>query len=227
MEIKLQQSIPKLDLATSSGFTDHEALVVKSIWARSSFPQRHKDQAKKIHCEQDSSCPWSATYNYMIKKLGDQGSLFILTGKRGTGKTQMSACLGRLFALKLSPVKYFRVADVFTLIRATFDGEGSEVDVLKQMTGALASWANPNNSDAPRLLVIDELHDRGGSEWEARVLNQVVDARYGAKLDTILITNDLRKELVGKIGPSIISRADETGGIIECLWDSFRSPETP
>ena len=201
--------------------------MVKSIWARSNFPQRHKDQARSIHSQSDSSCPWRATYNYMTTKLGNQGSLFILTGKRGTGKTQMTACLGRLFALKLVPVKYFRAADIYTLIRATFDGEGSEVDVLKQMTGSLASWANPSSSEAPRLLVIDELHDRGGSEWEGRVLNQVVDARYGARLDTILITNDLRKELVGKIGPSIISRADETGGIIECLWDSFRSPERP
>ena len=214
----------KLDLEVFSTFAEHDAMRVKGFWVRSGFPQKHKDHAKSVHQGADPQCPWQATYKYIRGKLGDQGSLFILAGKRGTGKTQMAACLGRLFALNLVPVRYYRAADIYTLIRATFDGEGSELDVLKQMTGELGSWANPKSSDAPRLLVIDELHDRGGSDWEGRVLNQIVDARYGANLDTILITNDRKEELVTKIGPSIISRADETGGIIECRWDSFRSP---
>jgi DNA replication protein DnaC len=211
----MPQNTEKLDLGRSLTLTEHDALKTRGLWARSGFPDLHKEKAKATHAIDASNCPWRATYGYMIKKLGG-GSIFILTGMRGTGKTQMAACLGRLYCLNLELPKYLRVADLYMMIKASFDGDGNESQIINQLCGR-------GLNVVPRLLVLDEMHDRGGSAWENRVLNQIVDARYGARLDTILITNDQGKVLSDKIGPSIVSRADETGGIIECLWDSFRS----
>ncbi len=215
----MPQNTPKLDLGKSLTLTEHDSKIVKGCWERSGFPDLHKENAKQSHSVTDEKCPWGATYRYAMKKLGG-GSLFILSGKRGTGKTQMATCIGRLFCLNMQPVQYYRVADFFMAIKASFNGEGneSENEIINRL-GGRSRYAD----NRPRLLVLDEMHDRGGSAWENRVLNQVVDTRYGAKLDTILITNDQGKLLSDKIGPSIVSRADETGGIIECLWDSFRS----
>ena len=208
----------KLELGKSSTFTDEDVKRSRGYWIRSRFPKRHMDEAKEVHDSGGDDSAWSATYNYLKGRLGG-GSLFLLTGPRGTGKTQMATCLGRLYSLELACSRYMRVADLYMIIKATFNNEGSESQIIDELSGRVR-WDSDN---LPRLLVLDEMHDRGGSEWEDRVLNQIVDARYGAKLDTILITNDRGAALKDKIGPSIISRADETGGIIECAWDSFRS----
>ena len=208
----------KLELGKSSTFTNDEAKRCNGLWIRSGFPTLHREAAKQVHNEADDDSAWSATYKYLMGRLGS-GSLFLLTGPRGTGKTQMATCLGRLYSLELACSRYMRVADLYMVIKATFNNEGSESQIINDLSGR-GRW---DAESLPRLLVLDEMHDRGGSEWEDRVLNQIVDARYGAKLDTILITNDRGAALKDKIGPSIISRADETGGIIECSWDSFRS----
>ena len=219
MEIKsVSPNMKKLELGKSSTFTDEDVKRSRGYWIRSRFPKRHMDEAKEVHDSGGDDSAWSATYNYLKGRLGG-GSLFLLTGPRGTGKTQMATCLGRLYSLELACSRYMRVADLYMIIKATFNNEGSESQIIDELSGRVR-WDSDN---LPRLLVLDEMHDRGGSEWEDRVLNQIVDARYGAKLDTILITNDRGAALKDKIGPSIISRADETGGIIECSWDSFRS----
>ena len=74
----------------------------------------------------------------------------------------------------------------------------------------------------PNLLVIDELAVRGETPYEDRVLTHILDSRYDAKRDTILISNQEPQNFTAIIGDSIRDRMHETGGIIECTWDSFR-----
>jgi len=40
--------------------------------------------------------------------------------------------------------------------------------------------------------------------------------------DTILTCNLGTEELAASLGPSIVSRMEEGGGVIECNWPSFR-----
>ncbi len=197
----------KLDLGKKLTFTDHEALVAQGIWYRSQFPERHKELAKSL--TRDNS-GWWAAHDYLSGKIGDNGSLFVLIGQRGTGKTQLATCVARLVAFYSEEVVYRRASDLYSEIKATFGvSDSCESDVVRSMT-------------SPRLLVIDEMQDRGGTAWEERVLNQIVDSRYASHKDTILISNDVKEALVESLGPSIMSRADEIGGIISTDWGSFR-----
>jgi DNA replication protein DnaC len=160
----------------------------------------------------------------VLAKLRDQlgdGFLFVLAGKRGTGKTQIATSIAVEEIARMVPLWrqyrechwpfYITARQLFREIRATYsrDSEMDEVQILKRFSD-------------PHLLVIDEAHERGNTEWEDRTLTDLIDRRYGMKKDTILISNMTRAELPAALGPSIISRLHETGGVIECNWESFR-----
>ncbi|MDA1044344.1 MAG: hypothetical protein O3C57_03870, partial [Verrucomicrobia bacterium] len=106
---------------------------------------------------------------------------------------------------------YSRALDFFLSIRATFGGKSSrtEFDVTRHYADA-------------RLLVIDELQERGETTFEDRLLANVIDKRYAASLPTILIANIEANEFPSYVGASISDRLNETGGLIECGWGSFR-----
>ena len=181
------------------------------MWRRSGFPDRHMTSARETAKNREET-GWWAAHDYMSKRFGSDGTLFILTGPRGTGKTQMSACLARLMALQKQEVKYIRASDMYDNIKATYGG--TEGDTSKEVI---------SNSVRPRLLIIDDMQDANASNWEGRILNQIIDRRYGSHKDTVLITNDREEALPTKLGSSVMSRADEIGGIIQTDWASFRS----
>jgi DNA replication protein DnaC len=101
--------------------------------------------------------------------------------------------------------------EFFISIKSSFrrSSETSEDDVLESLA-------------SPKLLVIDEVQERSESAWEDRLLTFLVNQRYNAMKDTILIANLTKAEFAQSVGASIVSRLNETGGIIECAWPSFR-----
>ena len=74
----------------------------------------------------------------------------------------------------------------------------------------------------PKLLIIDELQEAKGSDFEDRTLTAIIDGRYDRAVDTIIITNLTTDAMGEALGPSIVSRMRECGGGIECDWPSFR-----
>jgi DNA replication protein DnaC len=66
----------------------------------------------------------------------------------------------------------------------------------------------------PSLLVIDEAAKRGETEWENRLLFEILNKRYGDFKDTILIANQSREEFSKSMGPAIVRRMDEVGGLM-------------
>lgn len=168
--------------------------------------------------------------------------LTALVGPRGTGKTQMAAELGR---------EAFRLAvAVAPTPASSYWGEGWErryaadkrnqenvawaarwvnaLDLFADLktrnievgeSAALAKWARP------ALLVIDEIQERGDTEFESRMLTNLIDKRYGAMKDTLIIGNLDSGEFQKRVGASIVSRMIECGGISVCNWPSFRKPK--
>jgi DNA replication protein DnaC len=136
--------------------------------------------------------------------------LVALIGPRGTGKTQLSVgAMLDVMSLRRSAL-YMTAMDVFLWLRAVYaDPDVSELDAVAELL-------------APSLLVIDEVGERGETPFEDQRLTYIIDKRYAAMKDTIVIANLRPEELAKSLGSSIVDRLRECGGIIECKWESFR-----
>lgn len=146
----------------------------------------------------------------LFARLGT-GLIAAVVGNRGTGKTCLAAALVRASARRGASVRYAKAMDIFLTVRASFRADSKTSELT-----ALAAFIQP------QLLVIDEMQERGETKWEDRLLNYVIDKRYDAQRDTILIANLTELQLATQLGASIASRIDEAGGVIECAGESFR-----
>ena len=179
-----------------------------SLWRKSNIPLRHKDGIDEFLKSQG---PWIGVYEEIAAKLGT-GFIFVLGGIRGVGKTQIASALIKKSCKMGLSASYRKAINFFLDFRTTFrkDSEYSEHDVL-------------NSFFSPSLLVLDAIEERGETAFEDRVLSHLIDMRYDALKDTILITNQTKEAFSESAGNSIVSRIMETGGFIECAWSSFRS----
>lgn len=148
-------------------------------------------------------------------KLATGDCMILLVGTRGAGKTLMATEWARRRVDDQSQGAgiYAKCADIIAEIKATWhDGGksiGTEQDVLRKYRRA-------------KYLVIDEFHERGASDWEARTLINILDHRYDSMLATVLIANLSEAEANRNLNPSLIDRANETGGMVVCDWPSYR-----
>jgi DNA replication protein DnaC len=79
--------------------------------------------------------------------------------------------------------------------------------------------------EKPGLLVIDEFQERGGSEWESRVMTNLIDKRYASNRPTIIIANYSIEDMRAGLPDSIKSRMRENGKAFTFDWESFRKPK--
>jgi len=101
--------------------------------------------------------------------------------------------------------------DFFIDLKATFDDESKTSE-----SAALRAYIKP------ALLVLAEMDERSESPWENRMLFHMLNKRYNGLKDTLLISRRTKEELLSSVGESIQSRLKETGGVVECNWESFR-----
>lgn len=179
--------------------------------SRASIPRRHRLCAKN----RDEHQQWASVRDTLTNDIGT-GFLMALIGKRGTGKTQLAADLIAISARTGRSGLYVSAMEIFLQIRATYAREGEcELDAIERFT-------------RPAMLVIDEIQQRGESDFENRILAYIIDKRYGDMSDTIVIGNLTPQGLEASLDPSIVDRLRETGGIVQCVWQSFRrkTPES-
>lgn len=183
--------------------------------SRGSDPLGLIDSAKvpRRHCcltpEHEQHAEWKRHRDKLCRTMGS-GFLIALIGNRGTGKTQMAVHGVAYNSKTMRTSLYCKAMEVFLEIRATYSRpEASELVAMQKFID-------------PQLLVIDEIQQRGETVFEDRMLAYLIDKRYDAMTDTILIGNLTPQALSDSLDPSIVDRLRETGGIIECVWDSFR-----
>lgn len=160
--------------------------------------------------EPDRSGEWGTVESGLSLKLGS-GFLIALIGTRGSGKTQLAIELMRKTVGTEKSALYRTAIEFFLKIKTAFRNKAdtSEDQIVKEHS-------------RPSLLVLDEFGRRGETDWEDRMLFEVIDRRYRDCSDTLLISNQEKPAFLESIGPSLASRMSETGGIIECNWKSFR-----
>ncbi len=184
---------------------DKQREIIVGLKAKMNLPLRHQ-RLEKFEGEE-----WKARLEQVTQKIG-KGFILALIGQRGTGKTQMAVeCIERAIS-QAKRAEYCLAMDFFLKIKATFsrDAAEDEGDVL-------------NRYCVPKLLVIDEIQERAESQWEDRLMTHLINRRYNDMKDTLLISNLCKEEFVASIGSSIASRLNETGGICQCNWKSFRT----
>ncbi len=167
-------------------------------------PLRH------LACKPKAEGEWNQKMVVIHAKLGS-GALIGLVGGRGSGKTMLGVQAMLCVTGVLRSALFTTAADFFMAIKATYkkDNQDTEADVVAKFR-------------RPSLLVIDEIGKRGETDWENNMLFHLLNVRYNDLKDTIVIDNREKREFIETIGESLASRMNESGGIIECNWKSFR-----
>ena len=184
------------------------------------FPKRYENAPLAV------GDGWLAHYRQGLATV-DSGGIVVMYGAHGTGKTRMAweiarKCvpqdahfavggIGWNAARKERPAIYTTAVGLFLEIRDTFrtESEFSEMQVVKKHTDA-------------GLLVIDEVQERGETDFENKKLTTIIDARYAYERPTILITNYSREKLAATLSPAVLDRIRENGCGLHFDWDSFR-----
>ena len=197
-DAELAERIAKHELAERKAKRDQ-------ILAKADLPARH---TAPVELEHEG---WTRIFNRLKARSGS-GYIIVLCGRRGTGKTQMATMVAKDAAEAGRSVRYATAMDFFLDLKETWAEKRSERAVI-------ASYLSP------RVLILDEVQERGETAWEDRILTHLIDKRYQAVKDTLLITNQTEEAFLQSIGDSVSSRIVETGGISEFKWPSFRNIE--
>lgn len=159
----------------------------------------------------DLSGPWGETAARVQANLG-KGFLIVLHGRNGNGKTQLAVEMMRHQTGVLFKSALFTTStEFFMSVKATYKPDASQDEA-----SLVSEYCKPS------LLVVDEIEKRGASEWENNLLFHLFNRRYNDLKDTLLISNLGQAELDAHLGPSLVSRLNETGGMIHCEWPSRR-----
>lgn len=167
-------------------------------------------------------------YKQMVASLKCKGAIVALIGERGLGKTTLAA----QFAIKTAWQNHHESLKP--------DGNRFKPHVIYRKTAGLLSKYKPLFSDFGAInteqlidsldylcrhqefLVIDELHECEDRKAFHALLTDLVDRRYAALRDTVLIANMKPEAFAKAAGDSIMSRLGEHGAIVECDWPSYR-----
>lgn len=171
------------------------------------MPPRH---AKRI--DRASSDWWNA-HDRIVALPG--GSTVLLAGPCGTGKTQLAVNAIGHACRRLQKARYARLYDIMLELRGAMNSDRGGVNE-SEILGRYSAFD---------LLVIDELQERTGSDYESLMLGLLLDRRYFEARTTILITNLETGPALELLGPRIVSRMREDGAVVLCNWPSFRAAQ--
>ena len=175
-----------------------------AILEKANIPIRHRNNPPLF------GDGWMARYRAIEERIGT-GFIIGLIGQRGTGKTQLAVQIAKATAKYGNTVRYTTAMGFFIDIKETFDdGKKSERHVIEEHT-------------RPSLLIIDEVQERGQTPWEDRLLTHLIDKRYSSQRDTLIISNQTKETFLSSLGESVASRINETGGVMNCDWASYRT----
>ena len=176
----------------------------RDIGSNTGVPIRYRAEWDRT----DTNDEWAANHAKILSKM-NSGGIIAVIGNRGTGKTRISAEVMRDY----SPVRgdYITAMGLFLRIRASFNSKGETEDQIV------------NEVSRAKMLIIDEVQERGNTPWEDRILTHILDRRYADMRPTIIIANLTESALTECLGESIVSRLFETGGILEMNGKSHRT----
>jgi DNA replication protein DnaC len=202
-----------------------DAEMEKWIWKNETRPRLRECGFSERHAERitEWNCPsQEGVFRTCISLCRGAGAIVALVGVRGCGKTTICAQMALVAAENESLAPWDRVPpyrklqDLVERYKPLYGNMGTfDPDALSSQRDWYCS--------RPQLAFIDETHECEDLQVKQRLLTDIIDRRYAAKRDTILVSNQTPEEFQRTIGDSILSRLSEHGQIIPCSWSSWRS----
>ena len=200
---------------------EREAELRLEAFGYSGVDERHKKADIAALMEHGA---WAKNFKIACE-IVDEGGMLVFLGGRGNGKTQMAVELIRrtIRGMQFKDAAYgsrggrervawyLRAREIGMVLRQAYgvNRTESESDVIKKFV-------------EPRLLVIDECQEKPVTEFGFSSLTLLLDKRYGAMRPTIMIANMNQAEFADVMGPSVVDRISEGGGLLPFTWPSFR-----
>lgn len=188
--------------------------VARKLIAQSESPARALEDLSAA--EASDNPEWHRIRDLLVAQAEyASGYLVSLLGTSGVGKTVLAVSVVEKCCWLGMTCRYVKAIDLFRNLRSAYTQAGrgergvSEEDLVEQ-------WAKAD------VLVIDELHQRGGTDAEHNSLTNLLDRRYDDRRCTILVANQDRKEFAANVGDSVVSRIQQTGEAFDCKWASYR-----
>jgi DNA replication protein DnaC len=201
-----RKSEPRQVITAAEWEASQHRRAVDDLLKLANVPARHLRTAMKTPPHE----AWDGKFATVSARLGNE-CLFAFVGNRGVGKTQMAVAAIIQTCEEGRSARYIVCEDLFLRLEEARNGDGAT-----SQRKVLAEYEKVG------LLVIDEIHDRKGSQYEDRILTRLIDQRYLDLKDTILISNETPEEFSAAIGTSASERLRETGGVVRFEWGSFR-----
>ena len=173
------------------------------IFAAAGYPLRSYRDLERI-----SGASERGARMILPQAIGD--GLSIILGPTGRGKTGIATWLARerLRADK-SVGKYLTAYGLLSKVKTCWS-------LRQDPDPFITIWKTA------RFLVIDEIQTRSDTVAENAVLEDIINARHNNLLPTVLIGNLTIDAAQETLGPRIMDRAKESGGILDCSWGNYR-----
>lgn len=141
----------------------------------------------------------------------EAGGGLVMCGLPGTGKTHLATSICNHITAQGRTALFAGVISVVRRIKETYSGRGeTEREAIQHFV-------------APDLLVLDEVGVQFGSHAETIYLTEIINERYERVRPTILISNLPEADLSEFVGPRIMDRMHEGGGVFLAFnWKSKR-----
>lgn len=172
------------------------------------FPERHRGELQTyegpaIDCGNA----------HMEKIMSAKGSMILLFGHSGTGKTGLATWWEwrRLHTTKKHG-QFFTLQELYSRVKECWHKERkqSEHEFVTEFCKCPYT-------------VIDEIDEGKGTDWEMSTFFDILNRIYNACGTVVLISNLDVEELKARYSKKLLERISEAGGLVHCNWPSYRA----
>jgi DNA replication protein DnaC len=156
---------------------------IKRVLAMSNLGERFKNATFDSWENKPGTehCFW-AMKQYAEDFGKDTETGYCIYGRPGNGKSHLAAALANRVIHRGYTAVFIEVPDLFSQIKATYDGEGSEDKIMHSLAVC-------------DLLVLDDAGAEKPTEWVKEKFYQIINTRYKNHLPVVITTNT--KDMAG------------------------------
>lgn len=153
---------------------------VPKLYKDATFKNFSPDAYRNMSSKQLASIALHAAIMFVTRfeNFAEHGMcMYIWSKARGSGKTRLASTIANELTAKGIRTKFASASELLSEIQSSWDDK--EISTHKIIT----------NYIAPKLLIIDDLGEKGGKEWINNNLFLIIDKRYQEKKPTVFTSN--------------------------------------